>query len=161
MLCGKGADRGEPSQQLRERLVPSCLMECCQWGRKTIAPGGFLTGLPYILRSWKWSSCLCSPAPMFPCTWGTKLTSSKAANGLLSRSDCLRLNGLYNHFYFFCGEGGLGGIKVWVANRRDAANISKRKLVVMIDIRNSTGFHDVVFSHSAPCLSRRELVFDS
>jgi len=43
-------------------------------------------------------------APLFPCTQGTKLASSKATNGLLSWSDSLRLDGLYDHFHFFGGE---------------------------------------------------------
>jgi len=42
-------------------------------------------------------------APLFPCAQGTKLPSSKAANGLLSWSS-LRLDGLYDHFHFFGGE---------------------------------------------------------
>ena len=57
-----GAERGDPSQQLRDRCVPSFLMEYCQWGLRTIAPGGFGTGGPNICREWKWSNCLCSPA---------------------------------------------------------------------------------------------------
>jgi len=105
--------------------------------------------------------CVLTSVPLFPCAQGTKLTSRKAANGLLSWGDCLRLYGLYDLFHFFCGEGGLREIKVWVANRGDAMNISKHKLVVMINIRNSTGFHDIMFSHSASFLGRGELAFDS
>jgi len=43
-------------------------------------------------------------APLFPCAQGMKLASSKAANGLLSWSDSLRLDGLHDHFHFFGGE---------------------------------------------------------
>jgi len=44
-------------------------------------------------------------------------------------------------------ERGLREIKVWVTNRRDAANIGQRELVLVISIRNGTGFHDVVLSN--------------
>jgi len=50
---------------------------------------------------------------------------------------------------------------VWVTNCRDATNVGQRELVLVISIRNGTGFHDVVLSNCAPCFSRRELAFDS
>jgi len=43
-------------------------------------------------------------SPLFSCAQGTKLTSSEAANGLLSWGDSLRLNGLCDNFHFFGGE---------------------------------------------------------
>ena len=60
--CRMGAARGEPSQQLREQGVPSRLIEYCQWGRRTMAPEGLGTGVPYRPCRLNWSSCLCSPA---------------------------------------------------------------------------------------------------
>jgi len=58
-------------------------------------------------------------------------------------------------------QGRLREIKVWVANCGDAADISMGKLMVVINIRNDTGCHDVMLSHCAPGLGRRELAFNS
>ena len=50
---------------------------------------------------------------------------------------------------------------MWITDCGDAANISKQELMMMINIMNSTEFHDVVFSCSPPCFSGGELAFDS
>jgi len=49
---------------------------------------------------------------------------------------------------------------MWVAKCGPSANVSKGKLMVMINIRDSTGFHDVVLSHCASCFGRTELLFN-
>mgnify|MGYP007080416401 CR=1 FL=1 len=98
MPCGNGADQGEPSQQLRERLAPSRLMEHCQWGAQNNSTGWLPDGFTMHLEVTKVVKLLMlTRAPLFPCAQGAKLAPSKVANRLLGKSDCLRLDGLHDH----------------------------------------------------------------
>jgi len=96
-------------------------------------------------------------APLIPCAERSEFAPAETANSLFSGSDCLRLDGLHNHFHFFSGDGGLREVEVRISNRGDGANVGKGELVMMIGIGNSTGGHDVVLSNSTPSFSRGEL----
>jgi len=100
-------------------------------------------------------------APLVPRAERSELAPGEAANGLFSRSDCLQLDGLHNHFHFFSGDGGLREVEVRMSNRGDRSNVGEGELVMMIGIGNIAGVHDVVLSNSAPSFSRRELLLNS